>query len=295
VRKMKFGLSSYSLQEVLRSGEMTILDVIRWAADHGSEHIEIVPLDFSLNGNEALIKQICRTCEDTGIKISNYAIGANFVKESEESYEAEIDRVLQEVDIANQLGVKLMRHDVASRPLNETSNQHFEQDLPAITAACQRIADHAKKYGITTSVENHGYYIQASDRVLRLVDEVNRANFKTTLDVGNFLCVEEDPVSAVKKTIQYASMIHIKDFYYRPAVQNPGEGWFKTASANYLRGAIAGNGDVDIREIIKIIKNSAYDGFISVEFEGMEECKKGARISLENVKRIFSDAKAKGA
>lgn len=86
-------------------------------------------------------------------------------------------------------------------------------------------------------------------------------------------------------------MIHIKDFYYRPAVQNPGEGWFKTASSNYLRGAIAGNGDVDIREIIKIIKDSAYDGFISVEFEGMEDCKKGARISLENVKRIFSDAK----
>ena len=40
---MKFGLSSYSLQEALRSGEMTILDVIRWAADHGSEHIEMVP------------------------------------------------------------------------------------------------------------------------------------------------------------------------------------------------------------------------------------------------------------
>jgi sugar phosphate isomerase/epimerase len=40
-------------------------------------------------------------------------------------------------------------------------------------------------------------------------------------------------------------------------------------------------------EIIKVIKHSSYDGYISIEFEGMEDCKKGSKISLDNVRRIW--------
>src|SRR5690606_12844059 len=101
-------------------------------------------------------------------------------------------------------------------------------DLPKLTKACQIVADYAGKYGITTSVENHGFFIQASDRVQSLINHVNRSNFKTTLDVGNFMCVDEDPVSAVKKNISYASVVHIKDFYLRQAHLYPGEGWMQT-------------------------------------------------------------------
>ncbi|TRC47294.1 sugar phosphate isomerase/epimerase family protein, partial [Mannheimia haemolytica] len=90
------------------------------------------------------------------------------------------------------LGVKLMRHDVASR--QDTSIIRFQEDLPRIAEACRRIADYAAQYGITTSLENHGYYVQASDRVQAVLHAVGRPNYKTTLDVGNFVCVDEQPV-----------------------------------------------------------------------------------------------------
>ncbi|MBW7457416.1 sugar phosphate isomerase/epimerase, partial [Paenibacillus sepulcri] len=146
----------------------------------------------------------------------------------------------------------------------------------------------AARFGITTSVENHGYFIQASDRVQALIHAVDRPNFKTTLDIGNFMCADEDPVSAVKKNLPYASMVHIKDFYLRPSYRDPGEGWFKTASGNFLRGAIAGQGDIDIPEVLRIVKESGYDGYISIEFEGMEECRTGTRIGLGNVRRLLA-------
>ncbi|MBO1913903.1 TIM barrel protein, partial [Microvirga sp. 3-52] len=117
-----------------------------------------------------------------GIDISNYAISANFLTEDETSYLAEIDRVKKEVDIAARLGVKFMRHDVAARPLPDCTIKNFENDLPKLVAACQQIADYAKGLGITTSVENHGFYIQSSDRVQSLINHVDRDNFKTTLD-----------------------------------------------------------------------------------------------------------------
>ncbi|MGE6257136.1 sugar phosphate isomerase/epimerase family protein [Heyndrickxia sporothermodurans] len=286
---MKIGLSSYSLFSEIQSDRMTILDVIDWIAEQGGEHVEIVPLGFSLIDNPSLVDKVVQRAAQAGIEISNYAIGANFITDDEKSYRAEIDRVKSEVDVAHRLGVKLMRHDVAWRSIPETTIKQFEEDLPKLVFACQEVADYASKYEITTSVENHGFFIQASDRVQRLIHSVNRPNFKTTMDVGNFMCVDEDPVSAVKKNIAYTSMLHIKDFYLRPSTEDPGEGWFQTTSGNYLRGAIVGHGDLSIREILQIVKNSGYDGYLSIEFEGMEDARKGSKISMDNVRRLLME------
>ncbi|ULL13563.1 sugar phosphate isomerase/epimerase [Paenibacillus sp. H1-7] len=284
---MKLGLSSYSLVKALRNQELDILGVIQWIADNGGEHVEIVPIGFNLTENPELIDAIREKAAAAGIEVSNYAIGANFITETQEQYEAEIARVKREVDIAAGLGVKRMRHDVASR--KDTSIVRFQEDLEKLAAACREVADHAAQYGITTSVENHGYYIQASDRVQALIHAVDRPNFRTTLDVGNFMCADENSVVAVQKNISYASMVHVKDFYLRPASLNPGTGWFQTASGNHLRGAIVGHGDIDMRQVISIVKRSGYDGYISVEFEGMEDCYTGSKLGLEAVRRLWDE------
>lgn len=288
---MKVGLSTYSLQQALDRKELTVPDAIRWIADQGGEHVEIVPMGFSLIDNPKLIDEIKAVAKEVGIDISNYAIGANFaVQEDAEALEQEIQNVMRHVDVAAALGVKLMRHDVAFRPAPEGTVAQFEIDLPVLVKACQRIADYAAGFGITTSVENHGYYVQSSERIQRLLHETARENFKTTLDVGNFLCVDEDPVSAVKNNIPYASIVHAKDFYWRPSYRNPGEGWFQTSHGNYLRGAIVGHGDINMPEVIRVLKQSGYDGYISVEFEGMEDCKTASRIAMDNVRRLWEEA-----
>ncbi|MEK4362786.1 sugar phosphate isomerase/epimerase [Paenibacillus sp. FSL M8-0212] len=288
---MKVGLSTYSLQQALDRKELTVPDAIRWIADQGGEHVEIVPMGFSLIENPELIDEIKAVAKEVGIDISNYAIGANFaVQEDAEALEQEIQNVMRHVDVAAALGVKLMRHDVAFRPAPEGTVAQFEIDLPVLVKACQRIADYAADFGITTSVENHGYYVQSSERIQRLLHETARSNFKTTLDVGNFLCVDEDPVSAVKNNIPYASIVHAKDFYWRPSYRNPGEGWFQTSHGNYLRGAIVGHGDIDMPEVFRVLKQSGYDGYISVEFEGMEDCKTASRIAMDNVRRLWEEA-----
>ncbi|MEK4371300.1 sugar phosphate isomerase/epimerase family protein [Paenibacillus sp. FSL R5-0473] len=288
---MKVGLSTYSLQQALDRKELNVPDAIRWIADQGGEHVEIVPMGFSLIDNPELIDEIKAVAKEVGIDISNYAIGANFaVQEDAEALEQEIQNVMRHVDVAAALGVKLMRHDVAFRPASEGTVTQFEIDLPVLVKACQRIADYAAGFGITTSVENHGYYVQSSERIQRLLHETARSNFKTTLDVGNFLCVDEDPVSAVKNNIPYASIVHAKDFYWRPSYRNPGEGWFQTSHGNYLRGAIMGHGDIDMPEVFRVLKKSGYDGYISVEFEGMEDCKTASRIAMDNVRRLWEES-----
>lgn len=299
---MKIGLSTYSLVREIKSGNMTVTDVIQWAADHGAEHVEIVPFGFTLVDNPQLVDDIKQKAKDVGVELSNYAILANFTQEDEESYEKEIQRVMKEVDVAHRLGVKFMRHDVAWVPAppdkksglaglimyDESVNiQRFDRELPRMASACQRIADYASQYNITTTVENHLYFVQASDRVQRLIQAVDRPNYKTTLDVGNFMCVEENSAIGVKKNLKYARMIHLKDMYYRS--YNPGEGWFPTSHGNYLRGAMFGNGDIDMWEVMRSIREYGYDGYASIEFEGIEDCKMGSRISMDNARKMWEE------
>lgn len=284
---MKLGISTYSLYNAHKTGEMTILDVLVYIASIGGEHAEIVPLGFNLTETPNLIEAIKKQAQESGIELSNYAVGANFSGLNDEQFEQELVRLKREVDIAAALGVKKMRHDVASS--QNLSITNFLQELPRLAKACQAIADYAATFGITTSVENHGFYIQHSDRVQALVQVVDRPNFKTTLDVGNFLCVDENPLAAVANNISLASMVHIKDFYYRLATENPGEGWFKSANGNWLRGAIVGHGDLPITQALRTVKESGYDDYISIEFEGLEDCRLGTRIGFDFVKRVWNE------
>ena len=295
---MKLGLSTYSLVNVIKSGEMTVLQAIEWIAENGGEHVEIVPFAFSLAENDKLINDIRKKVKEVGIEISNYAVLADLLKETEEEYEKEIARLKAEVDIAAKLGVQLMRHDVSAfrRPMDKNTIIDFEKDLERMVEGCRRIADYADQFDITTMVENHGFYVNGSERVQRLVYEVARANFSTLLDVGNFWCMDEQPLIGVKKNIAYAEMIHLKDFYFRTPQQFPGEGqmyrcdsgtWFQTYTGNLLRGAILGEGDIDMKAVLKVIKDSGFNGYISLEFEGMEEGRQGSKIGLENARRIW--------
>lgn len=285
---MKIGLSSYSLFNEIKSGNMSILDVAQWVSNHGGTHMEVVPVGFNIHQDPELPEKIREEAKRVGIDLSNYAIGANFIVENEQKLRDEVDRVKREVDIAGRLGVKLMRHDVASRPIPEATLANYMQDLGLLVEVCQEIADYAAQYEIVTSIENHGFYIQGSDRVLTLVEKVNRDNFRTTLDVGNFLCLDENPLDAIKRSLPYASIVHLKDFYYRPSHQNPGDGFFRTANGNYLRGAIVGQGDIDMYEVLRTIKEFGYSGYFSVEFEGLEDCKWGSKTGMDNAVRMWN-------
>ena len=288
---MKIGLSSYSLSRAIASGQLGILEAIDWIANAGGEHMEVVPggtWDIHVPGLPA--KLVARA-KEAGIDLSSYTIGANFIQPDADARAKEVARLKSEVDIAGELGVKFMRYDAGYRPIPEATVENFEKDLPVVADCCREVAAYAAKYGITCSVENHGYHFQNCERVHRLVDMVNLPNYRTTLDVGNFLCADGDPVASVKTNIGIASFIHFKDFFLRTAGNPPiGEGWSRTKAGHYLRATVIGHGSVELVPIVKIIKESGYDGYVSIEFEGKEDCLWACKVGLDNAKQLFAEA-----
>ncbi|MBE5807180.1 MAG: sugar phosphate isomerase/epimerase [Clostridiales bacterium] len=299
---MQLGLSSYSIDPVIESGALSLLEAIDWIAEQGADCVELVPFAFTLMNDKdepdvEKIKGVVRRANDAGIKLANYSILADLCKEDPEEYRAEVARIKRHVDVACELGVPVMRHDVCAfrRPRGENGLAYFDRLLGQIVDGAGDIADYAAARGLTTLIENHGFFANGCDRVERIIDAVDRPNYGLLLDTGNIICVDEDPSAAALRLAGRAKMIHLKDFYIRK--RDPGDTtlfdcgghWFKSMGGKFLRGSILAQGDLDIWEILGAIKASGYDGAIAIEFEGFEDPQYASRVSLDNARRIWEE------
>jgi sugar phosphate isomerase/epimerase len=272
---------------------MQQIEVIAKAKEMGFDVIEFstiaVPEGKTLAGFAAELKA---EAEKVGIEIANYTIGADFLKGSGGDIDAEIERVKTEVDIAVILGVPGMRHDATGGfAADHVGPKSFAAAIPRLAKGCRAVTEYAATKGIKTMVENHGLFCQDSIRVEALVTAVDHPNFGVLVDMGNFICVDDDPAMAVGRLLPYAFHCHAKDFHLKPGTGVfPGQGWALTRAGNYRRGAIIGHGNVPVVQCIRIMKKGGFDGVLSIEFEGMEEVLSGIQIGHDNLRRFVEMA-----
>jgi len=278
---MKISVSSYSFAQLKKSP----VEIIPLAKELGFAAIEYT--DGAVPDRETALR-VREECERAALPIIAYAIWADFLKA--ESPSDEVKRVCAFVDIAETLGAKKMRHDV-SGGFKAPHNTHksFDQALPPMAKCCREVAEYAAAKGVMTMVENHGFYCQDSTRVASLVGAVDHPNFGVLADIGNFLCADEDPAIACGRVSTLTRHVHAKDFFVKPGTHdNPGEGWFRSRAGNYLRGAIVGHGAVPVRQCLDIFRRAGYDGYVSIEFEGMENCLDALRIGKKNLETLIA-------
>ncbi len=288
---MKTCVSSYSFGAYVSS--LGILGVIDKAAELGFEGFEFVEGGWTGNLNLAIARSCKERCEEKGLTPVSYCIGADFLFGSGGDLDAEVARVCRQVDFAAALGVKNMRHDIATAPApGQGAGAYwgisYDAVLPRLSEGVRRVAAYAKTKGVGTMTENHGYFSQDACRVERLINAVDHEAFGALVDVGNFMCADERPDVSVGIMARYARHVHVKDFHYKPGTEmNPGNGWFTTRGGNYLRGAILGSGAVPLAQCLRVLKQSGYDGFVSIEFEGCEDNLRGIAWGLDFLKRCI--------
>ncbi|MBR3768722.1 MAG: sugar phosphate isomerase/epimerase [Clostridia bacterium] len=283
---MKFSVSSYSYSQLTSSGEYTEKQLIALAKEMGFDGIEFAEIHPE-DGKDKLsyAKELKEEAEKHEIDIVAYCIGANLLYDTEK----EIERLKGEVDVAEALGCPVMRHDATGGYSSEDKKKGmgFNNALPTIIKGYKAVTKYAKTKGIRTCIENHGFFAQDSARVEAIINGVNSDNFGALVDIGNFMCADEDPAVAVGNVAPYAFHVHAKDFHFKKGTDFiPSDGFFMTRGGNFLRGAIIGHGAVPVTQCMRILKNSGYNGFVTVEFEGMENAKTGVKCGLNTLKRV---------
>lgn len=287
---MKISVSSYSFQQYIAAGKMTQADAVKKASELGIEAVEFTELqpckNPTLEEQLSYAKAIKETADQLGIEISSYVIGANLFQNTPEENDEEVKRICDQVKVAKALGAKIMRHDIC---FSLNGKRSFDEGLLKAAENARKVAEYANTLGVKTCSENHGFIAQDSDRLERFFNAVNHKNYGLLVDFGNFACADEDSEKAVSRLAPYAILAHAKDFavYTDPKLPHT----FCTRGGNFLRGMIIGYGSIPVKKCLRILKNQGYDGYVTIEFEGIEDCILAVKTGAENLRRYINEIK----
>ena len=253
---MKSCISTYSFHR-LYSGDFTRFDAIDKTKALGCAGVEFVLDDNPPEGytKEDYALALTEHAHKVGLEVPIYTTGADF---SKDDLDAEVERLCAHIDIAAKCGIPLLRHDIA--------------------------------WGYPANFEGVKTYKAVIERVAPYVSKEEGVKSYLMWGMGNFGGVDEKCDVAVSRLLELIVHVHAKDVFTKSGmVYNPGRGYNRSRSGNFRRSTIFGHGDVPTFQILAAIKNSGYDGFVSLEFEGLETVEDGVTIGSENLNRMIRD------
>lgn len=142
-----------------------------------------------------------------------------------------------------------------------------ELQWKTLLANLDRIADHAASRGVVAALHPHmGTLIQDGDDVQRVIDG---SHVGLCIDTGHLAAAGADPVAITLANLERVKHVHLKDVDTTAAARVvAGDISFADAVAKGM-WQVLGEGDVDIRSMIKALRAHGYDGWWVLEQDVM--------------------------
>ncbi len=277
---MKLSLSMWSVVETVKAGHMNLPQFIDFAARQNVQGIEL--LDYFWKDEKKEIPQAKKQAADNGLEIGVYSIGNDFFQPDEAERARQLATVKHSVDVANELGVNLVR--VFSGSYRE--GYTLEQGIGWVIDGLSESAQYAQQHQVTLALENHGLIAGRSDQVKDIITQVNSPALRANIDTGNFLLVGQNPTEAARILAPLAALVHLKDF----RSPDPGQTVhvYRGLDGTTFTGAVTGEGMVDLPAIIGVLRDNGYQGWLSLEYEGpADPLTIGVPHSLDAARRLI--------
>lgn len=259
---MQVGVSMWSYVGHYQAGKMDVLGFLDAAGKLGADGVELL-FCFWKDKADELPKAKAKAAE-LGIKIASYAISNDQTSEDPAERKRQVEGIKEGVDTAVALGTDRVR--VFS---GHSKTVAFETGLQWIVEGLAEGAKYAEEKGVVLCLENHGVLAGTGEQVKTILDRVGSPALKANPDTGNFLLVNENPVDAIRIVAPLAGNVHFKDF--RAAKPEETDHVYEGLNGARVVGTAIGEGDVDLPAVVKLLADAGYDGFLTVEYEGVED------------------------
>lgn len=140
-----------------------------------------------------------------------------------------------------------------------------DEAMAQMKRSYQILVDHAERYDMDLTIEIHGYFTTKIDRLEEMLDFVDSPRLRLNLDTGNSFIGGGNPIDFAKRFAHRTSHVHVKDVSKELADALRG-----SATGIALSHAAIGDGvnAGNIRETLKILHETGYNGTLSMEVEG---------------------------
>jgi sugar phosphate isomerase/epimerase len=276
---MKIALSMWSVHQYWYDNTWDMVDFIEFVSTTKAEGVELLSMFW--RNKEEEIPRVEQALQRTSLQVASFSASNNLAITDEVRWQEQVKDITDSVDMAVRFGAKVVR--VFSG--DKAGDTSFEEAKSQIIKGLKKAAEYAQAQGVTLCLENHGLFAGKAHQVREVIEAVGSPALRSTFDTGNFLLVGENPSEAIGKLKDYVSHVHFKDFQ-KVDDDYPGHAYASTTGEKYV-GKIAGEGEVDLRYILRALKDANYNGWLTVEFEGEEEPKRGSTESIDNLVEIL--------
>ncbi len=283
---MNVGISMWSYVHAWKSDRIDLPGFIHEAKKLGADGVEL--LDFFYKEREADRARALKALDETGLKCGVFSVAQNFAKPDPLDRKAELGKIRLGIEEAVRFGagvVRVFAGDVPAETLItfEDAREWIVEGL----AEASRIAGDA---GIKLALENHGKLAGRGEQVRDIILDVRSRAGNDALganpDTGNFLLVGQPSHEAIREVVQYANMVHFKDF--APAPTSYDGFAYQALDGSKFIGTVIGEGSVDLAACVAELRTVGFSGWLNLEYEAEEDPFTGVPKSLENTRRFVS-------
>jgi L-ribulose-5-phosphate 3-epimerase len=273
-------LSTYSLWRFRNDKLRDLHKCIDIASDMGFDGVELLLYQFEQNNllSNSYVQSLKRHAFRLGLPLCAMSTHQDFVTPDREKRQRNVDLTISQIELCARLGIPTMRVNTGrwgtSGSFDELmANKGIETPLPGyseddafpwVIEAFEKCLPKAEKHGVVMGLENHWGLGLTAEGVLRIVKAVDSPWLRVTLDTGNFL---ENREAQLKALAPHAYFVQAKTYY-------GGGQWYEL--------------DIDYQQVANLLHAHKYRGWISLEFEGMEEYKTAIPKSLALLREAFT-------
>ncbi len=260
----KLSLAQWSLNKPIFAGELDPMDFAKKANEMGFEGIEYVSGFYAekiknAENPETAMQETLDLLKAASEKhgVENVLIMVDgegeLASPEPEIRNKAVDNHKKWVDAAEFLGCHSIR-------VNLFGTDDKDEWKETATDGLSKLAEYASEKNINILVENHGGFSSNAALLAEVMEAVNMKNCGTLPDFGNFClkreggeqweakCIEEYPkYKGVQEMMPYAIAVSAKSYDFNEEGQET---------------------TIDFAQMLEIVKEAGYTGFIGVEYEG---------------------------
>ena len=278
-KTLQISLAQWSLHRSFRDGTLDPIDFASIAMEkYNIDALEYVNGLYPDKGkDEKFWQQMKDRSTDAGVKNLVMMVDdeGDLGSASENKRIQSVENHYKWVHAAKLLGCHTMR-------VNAFGDSDREIYRMAIMDAMSRLADYASELDINIVIENHGLFSSDAALIAGIIKEVNRPNFGSFPDFGNWCLSAKwgttqgdcdkvyDRYQGVTELLPYAKAVSAKSYNFNEKGEDT---------------------KIDYYRMMKIVKESDYNGYIGIEYEGMEKTEhEGIMITKKLMKKAWDKA-----
>jgi fatty-acyl-CoA synthase len=232
--------------------EWSWAEIVSMASDLGFGGIEIRGLEQEMHAarlqpfKEAELPRTLERLKSLGIKLTCLSSDCCLCEAA--GNQAVLAEGYEYIDLAAKAGVPFVRL-LGDRTPAPVAGSHV--DDAAVADALAKLAAYAQYKGVTVLVETNGAYADTK-RLAALLTRVANPAVGVLWDIHHpFRFFGEDPATTWQNIGAWVRYIHVKD-----SVMQDGR----------IRYCMLGDGDLPVKQALRILQDHQYDGFISLEW-----------------------------